>query len=528
MKILLINPPSHPTLSGVAQFVISDFYMEPLALEVLAGALPEHSVRILDLKLDDDLAGALREFAPDVVGVTCGFSSGVYIVQQLCRRIKRLAPSVFTVVGGHHPTLMPEDFNLPAIDAVVIGTGWDTFRELIDAIAAGSSLQNVAGLAIPARDRMSFTAVRPAPVDLDQMPLPRRDLVARYRKHYFLIPGWQPVYLIASEIGCPFRCSFCSVHKALQGRYLTRSAESLVRELRQLPGRDIFFADPHTLTDVPRAEALYHELKKHRLGQRYAVNSRADVIARHPEIIERWVTLGLDIVALGLESFRDRELASLNKKSSQQINEDAIRVLRKCGITILPSFIVRPDYTQDDFDQLAAYVDEWDFTYPMFMVLTPLPGTDLHRETTGDILTRNYELYDVFHSVLPTRMDPEAFAAAFFKLYRRAYGLTRHLKRFGRRCFRRSAGELARERLLSPKEVLFMQFLLSVRMPAIRKRWLRGYDYQPPTAAEAWAQTGTRHRSAATSLAPGPGADRPELPHGHRPERLVTKEAKLS
>ena len=43
---------------------------EPLALEMLAAVVPDHDVRIFDMRIDEDLTGTLEDFAPDMVAVT--------------------------------------------------------------------------------------------------------------------------------------------------------------------------------------------------------------------------------------------------------------------------------------------------------------------------------------------------------------------------------------------------------------------------------------------------------------------------
>lgn len=106
MKILLIQPAKPEKAMGV-----EDVHMfEPLALEYLAaGVAPDHDVRILDMRLDGNLDSHLQEYKPDMVGVT-SYTVHVNTAKDLFRRIKTFNPEIFTVVGGHHATVMPEDF----------------------------------------------------------------------------------------------------------------------------------------------------------------------------------------------------------------------------------------------------------------------------------------------------------------------------------------------------------------------------------------------------------------------------------
>ena len=75
MRILLINPPNCGRSIPEERYGITSlkqiFRGEPLGLEELAGNLPEHEVRLLDLKADpDSLDAELERFRPEMVGIT--------------------------------------------------------------------------------------------------------------------------------------------------------------------------------------------------------------------------------------------------------------------------------------------------------------------------------------------------------------------------------------------------------------------------------------------------------------------------
>jgi hypothetical protein len=59
-----------------------------------------------------------------------------------------------------------------------------------------------------------------------------------------------------------------------------------------------------------------------------------------------------------------------------------------------------------------------------FSVLTPLPGTVLHEEVESQIVERDYELFDLWHSVLPTRLPREEFYREFAGLWQAAAAST--------------------------------------------------------------------------------------------------------
>jgi len=165
MKVMLVQPPSG------TPFMDKIYMYEPLALEYLGAGLKEdkHEVLLLDVRLDPDFETAFRRFQPDAVGLT-GYTNHLNIVKDMAIRFKEINPAVYIVVGGHHATVSPKDYNIEAIDVVVIGEGVFTLKEVLKYWTAGLDLESIPGLAIPGRE-MKFTEERPHP-PLDALPFP--------------------------------------------------------------------------------------------------------------------------------------------------------------------------------------------------------------------------------------------------------------------------------------------------------------------------------------------------------------------
>jgi radical SAM superfamily enzyme YgiQ (UPF0313 family) len=116
MRVLLIQP-QHCSNS----FVCNSAIPEPLACEILASTIPQHDVRIFDMRLDNiPLKEEIENFRPDVVGAGC-VTAGYYECVKVLKEIKSLNPEITTVVGGHHPSVMPQDFAKDFINFIVIG-----------------------------------------------------------------------------------------------------------------------------------------------------------------------------------------------------------------------------------------------------------------------------------------------------------------------------------------------------------------------------------------------------------------------
>lgn len=131
MRILLVMPtPFENGRLGLENVV---WLSEPVALTSVGTAvMGEHDVRVLDLRLEEEdaLVKTIVSFRPDVVGTT-SMTTDAYQAKAVLRTAKSISPDVLTVVGGHHPTLCPEELDEPYVDVIVQGEGEITFREIV-------------------------------------------------------------------------------------------------------------------------------------------------------------------------------------------------------------------------------------------------------------------------------------------------------------------------------------------------------------------------------------------------------------
>ena len=427
MKILLINPPCGPRTIGLKNLA----RIEPLGLELIGAAVcPDHDVRLVDMEVRAaDLPEMLDEFVPDIVGVT---SEIVHVETALgaLRMVRRRAPECLTVVGGHHPTLCPEDFDDRVVDLIVRGEGVDAFREICAAGAAGvTDFHDIAGLMIRENGELHATTPRPLPETLDDQPPPARALAARYRDRYFYLFE-DSVAAVRTSVGCSYPCIFCSCRVYSQGHFIPRAPELVFDEIAALDEDFVMFCDDHSFHDPERMRVLGEMLLSAGIKKRYFAYGRADSIADHPDLYALWARVGLSLVMVGLEAVDDAALKRTGKRSGVKVNERAVKVLGDVGIGLSAGFLVEPHFTKTDFAAIDRYVR----ARPAIMLaeytpLTPFPGTPLHRQINGQVLTQDRQVYDLQHFVVPTDLP----SRRLYRLMLRSYGkvalrLVRRLK----------------------------------------------------------------------------------------------------
>jgi radical SAM superfamily enzyme YgiQ (UPF0313 family) len=415
MKILLIQPAQERGLGFRSLAVV-----EPLGLETIAGSLPEHKIKILDLRLENHLPRVLQDFQPDFCGINCSFTIDVYQTREIAEAIKTWRQEIPVFIGGHHASLSPEDFYYPSIDGVVIGEGEKATPDLIRALEDGEDLRTIPGLTLNQASAVYYTPERPLTANLNELSLPARHLTHRYRRHYHL--GFQkPFSIMETARGCPYRCDFCSVWKFFQGKCRSKSPERVLQEIQSIPEKFIFLADDNFLLSVPRAKRIAELLIEKRIRRRFMFQARSDSIVQHPEVIPLLRKAGFWKVYIGFEKIDEEDLCLLNKHNSVQNNEEALKILRAHGMEVIASFIIDPSFQEKDFRRLRQYILDRKLYSPSLTILTPLPGTELFARVKEKLVTTNYELFDYVHAVLPTKLKLADFYREFTELYKVGY-----------------------------------------------------------------------------------------------------------
>jgi radical SAM superfamily enzyme YgiQ (UPF0313 family) len=281
-------------------------------------------------------------------------------------------------------------------------------------------LQEVAGLVLNDNGWAVRTPPAVARRDIDDLPMPARHLIRHYADQYY-INYRRPVALIETARGCPFRCNFCSVWKFHETTYREKSPQRVVRELQQIEAPNVFITDDIFWMNAKRARELGHALIASGTRKHYNIQTRSDIICKFPDLVELWKKCGRMTVFLGLEKIDDEGLRSVNKSNSSAKNDQAIRILQKAGVGYKPTFIIDPDWDREDFAKLKRWIDETGAWNAGFSVLTPLPGTELWDKSSDEVETRDWELFDIYHSVVPTRLPLREFYAEYAGLF--AHGM---------------------------------------------------------------------------------------------------------
>ena len=364
----------------------------PLGLAYVAAALEKagFQVNIFDnyllKKQIDYVKLEIKRLNPEIVGITC--SSVTY---QRCvetaKAVKEVLPSCVVVVGGWHPSYVPESMlQHPEIDYVVIGEGERAMVELATHIAKGGddpALTAIAGLAYRHEGKM----VRNDPKfisDLDEVPFPARHLLPMHLYHR------QIDYLEAKPVdhmtvirGCPYNCAYCE-NKNLWGeacRFF--SPKKVVEEIEDLVNnygsKGIYFVNDNFTIRKKETAEICDLIKEHKLDIEWVCDTRANLISR--ELIRKMKAAGCKTIWFGVESGSPRILEKLNKGITLEQTIQAPKMCREEGIRVASSFVLGiPGETAKDMEATYKFAKKLDPDWAMFNVFVACPGSGLYDE----------------------------------------------------------------------------------------------------------------------------------------------------
>jgi radical SAM superfamily enzyme YgiQ (UPF0313 family) len=477
MRVLLLRPVPTSERFGLGPF----FRIEPLGMEYIGAALEArgHEVRIADLRFGRSVEHHLGDFNPALVGIAGMHALETDNVSGLAARVRRSAPATPLIIGGHTAAAFPNPFLTDAVDAVVLDDGERTVPLIVDALSARRPLTDVPGLALRGADRqIARTAGEMGTLALDEVPLPSRRLVDRYRRQYACL-AHRPVWLIETARGCPFRCSFCSIWQLHDRAVRERSIDAVATDFAGV-GDDIFVADDLFWYHPARSLALATELKLRGIRKKWIlVQSRVDLVARHADLLAAWRPIADEFdIFFGLEAATNEGLKGLVKDATVDHTADGIAVARSLKFGVTGNFVIDPAWREEDFERLWTFVERHSLFQAGFTVLTPLPGTSYFEEMRARIGARQWSHFDMHHLLWEPALGPEKFFELYCETWRRSV-----LNLGGRK----SIWQWMRE--VKPRDAFFLLRALRRTQRMLEPaHYLAEYDLGPPeeSVAAAW------------------------------------------
>ena len=334
-----------------------------------------YSVELVDLRVLkswEHFEQVIVEKSPDVVGVTMmsvDFNPAIEAV----KITKKVSPKTVTVVGGPHPTIVPEDVEaVKEIDFIITGEGEVSFTELLKSIEKGETPPRLT----------KGTSLE----DLDKLPFADREL---FRDLEYPLPaeGFDgPFVTIIAGRGCKFNCNYCqpSERMIFGHKVRRRSPANAIEELVELRDKynfkSMMIHDDCITEDRDWVMEFCRLYKEKGFNQPFACQSRADIICRNEDMVALMAEVGLKLMFIGLESGNQRVLNFLRKGTKVEHNYKAAEICRKYGVGIWANYMMGiPTETKEEVMDTVKMIKtiKPDHYSPAFY--TPHPGSDLFK-----------------------------------------------------------------------------------------------------------------------------------------------------
>jgi len=290
-------------------------------LGILAVATPllraGYQVRIIDSTITPNFQKAVLNELADALCLAVSLVTGPMIREtaQIAREAKKLYPDKPVVLGGWHPSLLP-DQTLAAkfVDIVVKGQGEDALLEVVQRIEAGETMDGIPGVGYKQDGRLEFNAPRTLR-PIRELP-PKAYHVSDFDAYERVCGRRWAMY--TSSLACPYSCAYCTNEGVYGRKWNALEPEQVVEETTDLVSRYrlqlLWIVDDNFLVDHERAIGIAEGLVRRGVQFDWSIQATTNLVSRLTiEELKLLRRAGLSQIAHGAESGSPAVLRLMNK-----------------------------------------------------------------------------------------------------------------------------------------------------------------------------------------------------------------------
>jgi anaerobic magnesium-protoporphyrin IX monomethyl ester cyclase len=330
------------------------------------------------------------------------------LTKRIAKRVREIAPQAYTMWGGIHPIIYPEDAITADVDAICTGEGEFAFEEVFAALNRGVHPLEVQNFWFKRRDTGAITRNPFRPLEtreeLETLPFPKYGGVEMLYRHdsgeftqvtradYLANNGL--AYPAIWSIGCPLHCTFCgnTVFIANDPNYKKirhTSPSYIIGEVEAARAvhphlQTVLFYDDSFLAIPIRELTEFAQQWRERVGLPFCVYGVIPSYVQRDKLeVLTWA--GLNRVRMGIQSGSDRILKFYRRPTPIPKIEHAAQVISEFSrYHINPSYDIIVDNPvetrQDVVDTLElVYRLARPFTLNIFS-LRVIPNTVLEKQ----------------------------------------------------------------------------------------------------------------------------------------------------
>jgi anaerobic magnesium-protoporphyrin IX monomethyl ester cyclase len=368
----------------------------PLGILALATPLLRagYQVKLIDSTITPDFKARVIEEMADAMCLAISLVTGPMIREavEIMRESKRLYPDKPVVLGGWHPSLLP-DQTLAAeyVDMIVIGQGEDSFLEVVRHIESQELPKGVAGVGYKEDGRMVFNPrreLRP----LSEMP-PKAYQIADFDGYERVCGRRWAMY--TSSLACPYNCGYCTNSGVYGRKWNALEPEQASQEMCDLVSRYklqlLWVVDDNFLVDRDRALAIAEGICSRGVQFDWSIQASTNLVTRLS--VEEWKLMrraGLSQVVQGADSGSPKVLHLMNK-DFQKLDTIYEAAERLWNTGVRPGFNMifgypgeGPAERRESVELIMNVCRKYPGTEFFTNIFTPYPG--------APVLNRSFEL----------------------------------------------------------------------------------------------------------------------------------------
>jgi radical SAM superfamily enzyme YgiQ (UPF0313 family) len=366
--------------------------LPPLGLSFVAASLEKagFKVEMLDnyliKKTNDELKKIVNKLKPKIIGITCSSASYPECVES-AKAIKEVLPQCTIVVGGWHPSYVPESMlEHPEIDYVIVGEGERAMVELASCLTSNldeKAISKISGLAFR-KNKKIVKNTQKFISDLDEIPFLARHLlpIDLYEREIPFL-NVKPVDTMNVVRGCPFKCAFCETRRLWGSGCRAFSPRRVVDEIEYMAEnfgtKGIYFLGDNFTINKKRTIELCDQIRKSKQDIEWMCDSRADMISK--DLLRIMKDSGCKTIWFGVESGSPRILDKINKGITIEQNIYAFKLCKKEGIQTACSFMIGiPSETLKEIDMSYKFAKKLNPDWCQFNIYIAYPGSSLYDE----------------------------------------------------------------------------------------------------------------------------------------------------
>jgi len=346
-----------------------------------------YQVTLIDSTITPNFKRRVIEELADAICLAVSLVTGPMIREtvEIAREVKRTYPDMPIVLGGWHPSLLP-DQTLAAeyIDAVVVGQGEDAFLEVIERLEAGESLRGIAGVGYKQDGRVTFNAARPLR-PLAEMP-PKAYQLADFDAYQRVCGRRWAMY--TSSLACPYNCGYCTNDGVYGRKWNALEPAQVVEEASDLVSRYnlelLWIVDDNFLVDRDRAVGIAEGLVRRGAKFDWSIQASTNLVMRlSVEELKLLRRAGLTQMSQGADTGSAR-MMHLMGKDFQTLDMIYGAAERLSAAGIRPSFNLifgYPGETEKERRESVAMMMKICRQYPgaefWTNIFTPYPGSPI-------------------------------------------------------------------------------------------------------------------------------------------------------